>query len=403
MSHVEDQRPREALREAPVPDEAAAEGRAWEVVRTAFAERDTAAARGKRPWGGLALAAAGVAAAVALTPAGASVREWIEDAIVGERNARTSLRSLPTSGSILTTTPDSAWIVRDDGSRRRLGEYERVTWSPNGLYLGAVRDRELFALELDGGIRWRLTAPQPILALDWSTGEGYRIAYVAVDPSGRRQLRLVAGDGTADSGLVPRVGSLALAWQPESSSAPVHRLAYIDQDRRVTLMDTDSGRTLWRSAPIAAPVERLEWSRDGRRLLVVTPEFALAFAADGSPLLKGPVTTRAGEVTLAPDGRSIAVARAAPKGGAQLALLPLTRRADGQPLYRSSPATGEARFGTPSFSPDGEWILLPWPQADQWLFVRIADRRVVAVADISRLLETDRRRMDFPEVAGWCC
>ena len=73
-------------------------------------------------------------------------------------------------------------------------------------------------------------------------------------------------------------------------------------------------------------------------------------------------------------------------------------------LYSSGRQNPDARFGAPVFSPDGEWILLPWPEADQWLFVNTQDERVTAVADIARQFDADGKgKAAFPEVAGWCC
>jgi hypothetical protein len=82
----------------------------------------------------------------------------------------------------------------------------------------------------------------------------------------------------------------------------------------------------------------------------------------------------------------------------------IPRSDDGRVLYRSDVPGSAVRFGWPTFSPDGRWILLPWPQADQWLFVPVDGGRIRAVADISAQLDPDRRgNAAFPRVAGWCC
>jgi dipeptidyl aminopeptidase/acylaminoacyl peptidase len=176
------------------------------------------------------------------------------------------------------------------------------------------------------------------------------------------------------------------------------------QDHRVVLENTDTRQVLWRSEPVPAPVESLQWSADGERLLIEADGFASLVDARGNGLFKGPVATGSA-ATLAADGRQIAVVRPNRAGKAELVLIP-AGLAEGRErvLYPTSPGKGGAAFGTPTFSPDGEWILLPWPEADQWLFIRIADRRVVPVADISRQLDPDRRgSAAFPRVAGWCC
>jgi hypothetical protein len=399
MSRRPDDRVREALRDAAAPGESQAEARSWAVVREAFVERERQAPPMRlRARAAIALAVGAVAAIVALTPAGADVREWIADAIEGEEDARPALGSLPAPGSVLTESRDGVWIVRDDGSRRRLGDYRHATWSPNGLFVAAAEGRELLALTTQGEQRWAITAPAGIESLDWSSDDGFRVAYVA-----GRELRVVAGDGTSDVGVRNRVGSEAIAWQPESDpSRAIHRLAFVDGVDRVTLTDTDSGDVLWRSAPIGAPVRSLQWTTDGKRLLVTGDGFGHLLAADGRPALKA-VAPGATAATLSPAGEALAVVRPRARGGSELSLVPTAPAARPKVLYPPR-AAATGTFGAPTFSPDGSWVLLPWPDADQWLFIRVADGRVVPVGDVSRQLDADRRGADaFPVVAGWCC
>ena len=101
---MNEKRLREELRDQRVPGEDEATERSWEVVRAAMAERDEAlvgARRRSRVGVALgALASAGAVLALALTPAGAEVREWMADAVdpaeVSEpgRPARPDERSL---------------------------------------------------------------------------------------------------------------------------------------------------------------------------------------------------------------------------------------------------------------------------------------------------------------------
>jgi hypothetical protein len=49
-------------------------------------------------------------------------------------------------------------------------------------------------------------------------------------------------------------------------------------------------------------------------------------------------------------------------------------------------------------SPDGRWLLVTWPTADQWVFVRPGTpRRIVGASRISVQFG------GFPRVQGWCC
>jgi hypothetical protein len=51
-------------------------------------------------------------------------------------------------------------------------------------------------------------------------------------------------------------------------------------------------------------------------------------------------------------------------------------------------------------SPDGRWLLVGWPTADQWVFVRAdGDRRIRAVSSVSEQF----RSVSFPRIEGWCC
>jgi hypothetical protein len=59
--------------------------------------------------------------------------------------------------------------------------------------------------------------------------------------------------------------------------------------------------------------------------------------------------------------------------------------------------TGEFRDLAPS--PDGRWLLVTWPTADQWVFVRVeGGRKIVAVSGIAAQFGGS-----FPRIAGWCC
>jgi hypothetical protein len=48
-------------------------------------------------------------------------------------------------------------------------------------------------------------------------------------------------------------------------------------------------------------------------------------------------------------------------------------------------------------SPNGRWLLVTWPTADQWIFIRIQPRKIVGVSRISAQFG------GFPRVGGWCC
>ena len=77
-------------------------------------------------------------------------------------DAKPALRSLPAAGELLVESEQGPWIVREDGSKRLLGDYEEASWSqPRGLYVAATDGRTLLAVEPDGTVRWTITAPAP--------------------------------------------------------------------------------------------------------------------------------------------------------------------------------------------------------------------------------------------------
>lgn len=64
----------------------------------------------------------------------------------------------------------------------------------------------------------------------------------------------------------------------------------------------------------------------------------------------------------------------------------------GRVLFR-----GTGVFSQVVRSPDGRWVLVTWPTADQWVFIRIQPRKIVGVSRISSQFG------GFPRVGGWCC
>ncbi len=69
--------------------------------------------------------------------------------------------------------------------------------------------------------------------------------------------------------------------------------------------------------------------------------------------------------------------------------------AEGRVVFRG---TGE--FRDAARTPDGRWLLVTWPTADQWVFVRLSGRRkIVAVSGITEQFGGG----PFPRIAGWCC
>jgi hypothetical protein len=354
------------------PGEAEAEQRSWEVIRAAYAERTPLrpAPRVRR----LAIAAAAGAAVLAIgfSPAGAKVGDLVErmgEAMgIGEQEARPALRSLPAAGELLVESEQGPWIVREDGSKRLLGEYEEASWSPRGLFVAVTDGRELIAVEPGGEVRWTIGAPATVHDPRWG-GIGFdtRIAYRSGD-----DLWVVAGDGSGERRLARDVAPEPPAWrQPPADFAvdpgagPVHVLTYLDGEGEARTVDADTG------AAISTTRRDLE-------------------------LLSSPPSGEPTKRATSPDGRYLATLRAT--GGRDELVLDRHGRGGTRVLFSARGA-----LSGPTWSPDGHWLLVGWPKADQWLFIPTErSGKVVAIDDISEQFDPgDTGAAAFPRVAGW--
>jgi hypothetical protein len=74
-------------------------------------------------------------------------------------------------------------------------------------------------------------------------------------------------------------------------------------------------------------------------------------------------------------------------------------RGDSAPVLFSA----RGRLTGPTWSPDGRWLLVGWPEADQWLFIQTArPGRVVAFDSIREQFDPGGEGAGaFPGVAGW--
>lgn len=362
---------------APAPGERDAQARAWAVVHSAWAEREAAPRRRSvRVLPAVALAALAVVVAAAVTSPGRAVLGSLRDAVRAQHD---DLTALPSAGRLLVQGPGGAWVVHRDGSKRYLRNYLDAAWSPAGLYIAAARGNELVAMEPNGNVHWTLARSQPIGSPRWSW-EGYRIAYLS-----GHALRVVNGDGTGDHEVTPNAvgsGLPAYAWRPNT-----HQLAYKNAHGVLLLLDADRSHILWRRA--TRGIEKLAWSDDGQRLLVVSnPSFIVD--ARGQTLttlrnLHAPIAFQPHSHRLAATTRGAIVVVDGPHYARRLT------------VFKAAGA-----FNGLAWSPDGRWLLADWASADEWVFIRSAPvRRIRAVPNVSRIFGAG------PEagvsLAGWCC
>jgi hypothetical protein len=340
------------------------EERAWEVVRRAFAERTPAPARrvGNRLVLATAVAVAAAVVAAALSPPGRAVFHSVR-AAVGLEHAAPALFALPAPGRLLVVSSEhgGVWLVRSNGFMRRLGSYDDAEWSPHGLYLVATRGDDLFALDPDGDVRWTLARHRPSSPRWEGTRADTRIAYL--DATG---LRVVAGDGTGDHLLDRFGGQVAPAWDP----ARLHTLAYYVGGAIV--LRTADGRLLWRR-PVAAMPTSLAWSADGRYLAVFSAHRVMILDAAGRA--RHSVSMLSAELlagAFRPGSHDLAVVVRLPRRS-ELRLVDVDHPGRA-PLLLAGPGD----FGDVAWSPNGRWLLVGWPAANQWVFLQGAHAHAVA-------------------------
>lgn len=353
------------------PEEGASEERAWEIVRAAYEQREPVSwpRRHWQPLIAVAIVAAVVAAA--LSPPGRSVVHSLRKA-VGVQQAEQGLFSLPAPGQLLVTSREGAWLVHADGSKRLLGRYRDASLSPHGLFIAGTRANQLVVLDPQGNVRWTLARPTPRFPAWTGTRTDTRIAYLSGG-----ELRVVAGDGSGDHAL-GRAALVAPAWRP----GPGRVLAYSD-GRQAVVVDADSGAVLRRLAPNPT---KLAWSRDGRLLLVFSPTKTRVYDDRRIIAADDPSEATVDRDATFAEGNDVVAARAAGNSSDVFSLV------SGRTFFR-----GTGVFDQLASSPDGRWLLVSWPTANQWVFVRLRPRKIVGVARIAQQFGRDAR------IAGWCC
>ena len=393
---MREQKLREALLDARVPDASGAEQRGLRLVRAAYSSSPPPLRRRRRASSRRALqlaVAVGLLAAV-ISPAGAAVRDWVGDTVDPAREpALPSLTSLPAPGDLLVDSARGPWIVHEDGSKRLLGAYAQSTWSPRGLFVAATAPGQLLALDPQGEVRWTVTRFGSVSDPAWSP-DGYRVAYLN---SGT--LRVVGGDGIGDRAVVRKVAPVTPAWRP--GPGPRHMITFVERDGSVRAVDSDRGTEVFATGPGPLPTA-LAWSEDGARLLVVQRSGIRMLDRGGNEVWSRPAPggMEYGAATLVPGSDRVAAVLTTRADPNRSELLVLGPSGSSTRLF-----AGPGRFSGVEPSPDGGWLLLAWQSADQWLFLDLSDPQVVvAVAGISAQFSPGTTSpAAFPAIAGWCC
>ena len=362
------------------PDERAAGDRSWDVVRAAYEERIRVPR--KRDWRPLAIAAAvAVLVAGAVTSPGHAVLGSLRDAVGGEQNASPALVSLPGPHSrLLVNSAAGVWVVQSDGSKRLLRGYHNPSWSPHGIYVAAVRDHELRALEPNGAVHWSIGRTGTIRNPRWSF-DGFRISYFA-GPT----LRVINGDGTKDRVLTRDARPGVSAWQPAS-----HTLAYVNAKGNIVVRDVDRAAHFAVIRTRLTP-RQLQWTPDGRLLVAAGPHTIGIFAPRGPQLRRidtGAATIAASSIS--PDGKRVAFIEVGP--GQSSLRITGTDTGPTREIFK-----GAGIFTNIVWSPDGRVLLLDWNSAQQWLFIHS-----IPVKRIATVSNTHANFGKEPSLVGWCC
>jgi hypothetical protein len=176
--------------------------------------------------------------------------------------------------------------------------------------------------------------------------------------------------------LVHRDGSKRLLGRYRDATFSPHGL-FIAATRANQLVALDpKGNVRWTLARPAPRAPIWTGTRTDTRITYVSGGQVRMVAGDGT-----------GDHAV--EGRSLPrSATAIRRRGGQSAVL-----ADGRVVFR-----GTGSFDQAVRSPDGRWLLVTWPTADQWVFVRPGTpRRIVGASRISVQFG------GFPRVQGWCC
>jgi hypothetical protein len=180
----------------------------------------------------------------------------------------------------------------------------------------------------------------------------------------------VGGDGAGDRLLDRDASDVAPAWDP----ARLHTLAYAT-GASIVLRDADSGLVVWR-APLGAAPTSLAWSSDGRLLAVASRHRIVVLGAHGRPVRTvSDLTGAFGDAAFRPGTHELAVSlRVA--GRDEVKRVDVDHPGRARLLF-----AGPGAFGGLAWSPNGRWLLVSWPTANQWVFLHGA--RVRAVGNIA--------------------
>ena len=171
----------------------------------------------------------------------------------------------------------------------------------------------------------------------------------------------------------------------------------------IELVDVDSTKTTWLTDPGEVPTQ-LVWSEDGQRLLALADRSLRVFDSNGHKLWAIGLPIGPSGVVFVRKSHRFVLIRYSPQTGRSDLILLSAETNPGEARFLYS-APGD--FGTLAMSPNGNWLLVGWVNADQWLFLRLTSAKVVAVSNIAEQFGAPTRvgplSSAFPSSVSWCC
>ena len=150
--------------------------------------------------------------------------------------------------------------------------------------------------------------------------------------------------------------------------------------------------------------EQLAWSEDGERLLALGERSLRVLDANGRKLWSIGLPVGPSGVAFVRESHRFVMVRYSPATGRSDLVLLQAEADPGEARFLYS-APGD--FGSLAMSPNGNWLLVGWVNADQWLFLRLTAAKVQAVSNISQQfgVETAGKPIanTFPTSVSWCC
>ena len=149
---------------------------------------------------------------------------------------------------------------------------------------------------------------------------------------------------------------------------------------------------------------KLVWSEDGERLLALGDRSLRVLDANGRKLWSIGLPVGPSDVVFVRKSHRFVMVRFSPATGRSDLVLLQAETDPGEARFLYS-APGD--FGSLAMSPNGNWLLVGWVNADHWLFLRLTAAKVQAVSNISQQfgVETAGKPIAkaFPTSVSWCC